>query len=88
MGFRFRKRVSLGRFARINLSKSGISLGLGPPGANVNLKADRVKTTLGVPGSGMSYQEEYKVSARGGPSRIAGWLVLLFAVLAMPAFLN
>jgi len=56
MGFRFRKTVRLGRLIRLNFSGSGVSLGLGPRGANVNLSRRGVRQTVGLPGTGLSYQ--------------------------------
>ena len=92
MGFRFRKRVNFGRFIRLNVSKSGISLGMGPPGLNVNLSRHGVRKTVGIPGSGLSYQtfsswrtkptddqvkEENAASAEGRPkSQIWPYVVL------------
>lgn len=56
MGLRFRKSVSFGRFVRLNFSGSGMSLGLGPRGANINISKRGVRQTFGVPGTGLSYQ--------------------------------
>ena len=56
MGFRFRKRISFGRFLRLNVSGSGVSLGLGPPGLNANIGRQGIRKTVGLPGSGLSYQ--------------------------------
>lgn len=56
MGFRFRKSVSFGRLVRLNFSGSGVSLGLGPRGLNVNIGRKGVRQTVGIPGSGISYQ--------------------------------
>lgn len=71
--FRFRKIIPLGRFLRINVSKTGTSLSVGRPGATVNVRKDRVDGTVGVPGSGLSYKE--RLSNRGCAS------VLVFAVM-------
>ena len=71
--FRFRKVIPLGRFFRINVSKTGTSLSVGRPGATVNVRKDRVDGTVGVPGSGLSYKE--RLSNRGCAS------VLVFALL-------
>lgn len=71
--FRFRKVIPLGRFLRINVSKTGTSLSVGRPGATVNVRKDRVDGTVGVPGSGLSYKE--RLSNRGCAS------VLVFALL-------
>ena len=56
MGFRFRKTVRLGGLVRLNFSGSGVSLGLGPRGANVNISRRGVRQTVGLPGTGLSYQ--------------------------------
>ncbi len=61
--FRFRKIIPLGKFIRLNISKTGISTSVGRPGATLNIKGDRVDGTVGVPGSGMSYRE--RISNRG-----------------------
>jgi hypothetical protein len=58
MGLRFRRRISFGRFLRLNLSGSGASLGLGPRGANVNVSRRGTRTSFGLPGSGLSYQTQ------------------------------
>jgi Protein of unknown function (DUF4236) len=39
MSFRFRKRIRLGKFSRVNLSKSGASLSVAKRGATVNVGA-------------------------------------------------
>lgn len=57
MGLRFRKSISLGKFFRLNLSKSGVSLGVGPRGLNVNLGSRGIRKTVGLPGTGLYYQE-------------------------------
>jgi putative peptidoglycan binding protein/uncharacterized protein DUF4236 len=64
MGFRYRKRVSFGKFVRLNLSGSGVSLGLGPRGANVNISKRGVRTTVGIAGSGLSWSETKHWKAR------------------------
>ena len=71
--FRFRKMIPLGKFLRINVSKTGASLSVGRPGATVNVRKDRVDGTVGIPGSGLSYKE--RLSNRGCAS------VLVFAVM-------
>jgi len=61
--FRFRRTIALGRFLRLNVSKTGTSLSVGRPGATVNLRGDKVDGTVGVPGTGLSYRE--RLSNRG-----------------------
>ncbi len=60
MGIRFRKSISLGKFFRLNLSKSGVSFGVGPPGLNVNIGPRGVRQTVGLPGTGVYYQESHQ----------------------------
>lgn len=60
MGLRFRKSISLGKFLRLNLSKSGVSLGVGPRGLNVNLGPRGLRETVGLPGTGLYYQETHQ----------------------------
>ncbi len=74
--FRFRKTIPLGRFLRINVSKTGPSLSVGRPGATVNIRKDRVDGTVGIPGSGLSYKE--RLSGRG----CAPLLVLMLLLVA------
>jgi hypothetical protein len=75
--FRFRKSITLGKFFRINLSKTGASLSAGRPGATVNVRKDRVDGTAGIPGSGLSYKE--RLANRGCAS------VLVFALMLSSA---
>lgn len=56
MGWRFRKSVRLASFLRLNFSGSGVSVGLGPRGANVNISKRGIRQTIGLPGSGISHQ--------------------------------
>jgi hypothetical protein len=78
--FRFRKIIPLGRFLRINVSKTGASLSVGRPGATVNVRKDRVDGTVGIPGSGLSYKE--RLSNRGCASVLIFALMLAAAVVA------
>ncbi|HQT66189.1 MAG: hypothetical protein B7Z78_00925 [Rhodospirillales bacterium 20-60-12] len=56
MGWRFRKRITIAKGLRINVSEHGASIGVGPRGANVNISHHGLRETAGIPGSGMSYQ--------------------------------
>lgn len=83
--FRFRKVIPLGRFLRINVSKTRPSLSVGRPGATVNVRKDRVDGTVGIPGSGLSYKE--RLANRG----CASLLVLAFLLassLAVVAYVR
>ena len=76
--FRFRRTISLGRFLRWNVAKTGTSVSVGRPGATINVRKDRVDGTVGVPGTGLSYRE--RLSNRGCAS------VLVVAALAGAAW--
>ena len=56
MGFNFRKSFSIGKFLRINVSKSGIGWSIGRKGVRYTHSATGNKrTTLSLPGTGLSY---------------------------------
>ncbi len=58
MGFNFRKKIKLGKYVNLNLSKSGPSLSVGTKGMrqSINLKGVG-RTTLSIPGTGMYYSK-------------------------------
>ena len=82
--FRFRKTIPLGKFFRINVSKTGASVSVGRPGATVNVRKDRVDGTVGIPGSGLSYKE--RLSNRGCASVILFALVLAASLAGVVAW--
>jgi len=63
MALRFRQSFKLFPGARVNLSKSGVSVSLGGPGATLNLSSRGVGMTVGVPGTGLSYSTRLSPSA-------------------------
>lgn len=63
MGLRFRKSISLGKGARINLSKSGIGMSVGVKGARVGFNSKGTYTSVGIPGTGI-YSTQYASSKR------------------------
>ena len=74
MGLRFRKSISLGKFLRLNLSKSGVSVGVGPRGLNVNFGPRGVRRTVGLSGTGLYYQDikQWPKSTENAPSPNSG----------------
>lgn len=60
MGLNFRKSISLGKLAKVNLSKSGVGLSFGVKGArySVNTNGTR-RATFGIPGTGISYSKSF-----------------------------
>jgi hypothetical protein len=73
--FRFRKVIALGRFLKVNVSKTGLSASVGRPGATLNVRKDRLDATVGVPGTGLSYRE--RLANRGCASVVVAALGLL-----------
>lgn len=57
MGLRFRKVFSLGGLLRLNISKTGIGVGVGPRGFSLSIGSKGIRSSVGVPGSGVSYQD-------------------------------
>lgn len=57
---------------RINVSGSGVSLGLGPRGANVNISKRGVRQTVGLPGTGLSHQTFMKWDSGQSQNAAAG----------------
>jgi len=55
MGFRLWERKSLGKFASVNISKSGPSISVGPRGGRVSVSKRGTRKTVGIPGTGVSY---------------------------------
>ena len=59
MAFRFQRRMKIMPGVALNLSKSGVSLSVGPKGATVNVGRGRPKLTVGVPGTGLSRTQAF-----------------------------
>lgn len=57
MGLRFRKVFSLGGLFRLNISKTGIGVGVGPRGFSLSIGSKGIRKSVGIPGSGLSYQD-------------------------------
>ncbi|MFL0588286.1 DUF4236 domain-containing protein [Sphingomonas olei] len=71
MGFRFSKRIQILPGVRINFSKGGASLSVGPRGASVSLGKRGVYGNVGVPGTGLSWRERLDQPS-GGSSSASG----------------
>lgn len=64
MGFRYYRGISLGKLARLNISKSGVGLSVGVRGLRWTTGPGGTFLTLGIPGTGLSYRK--KVGKAGG----------------------
>jgi tetratricopeptide (TPR) repeat protein len=64
MGFRFYRSIGLGKFLRLNISKSGIGFSVGISGLRVSKGPGGTYFTVDLPGSGLSYRKRLNSSAR------------------------
>jgi hypothetical protein len=87
MGLLFRKRLRLSKWLSLNLSKSGLGLSVGPPGAKLSVNQKRARVQLGIPGTGIGYRKDMSLpqeptASRAWRSGAWGWLMLIGALLA------
>jgi Protein of unknown function (DUF4236) len=80
--FRFSRRVRIAPGVHLNLSKTGMSMTLGGPGASLNI-GRRSRATLGMPGTGLSYVEPLSDPGAHRASRWPLYVVLLVLAGAM-----
>jgi hypothetical protein len=67
MGWRFHRVLNVfPGLVRVNLSKSGTSLSVGPRGADVNIGPHGATTNAGLPGTGLSYRQKLGVAHGSG----------------------
>ncbi|MCA0354701.1 MAG: DUF4236 domain-containing protein [Chloroflexi bacterium] len=72
MGIRFGKRIKLGKYVSLNISKGGVSMSAGVKGARITTGRRGTYLTAGIPGSGISYQTKLGgSSAQRGSSAVA-----------------
>jgi hypothetical protein len=84
MGWRFRRSKNIGP-VRVTLSKRGLGVSVGVPGARVGIGPDgRQRSTVSVPGTGVSYQTSSKANRPATIAVILGAAVL-FVLLAFGA---
>lgn len=57
MGFRFYRSIRLGKFVRLNISKSGIGFSAGIPGLGITTGPRGTQFYAGLPGTGLSYRK-------------------------------
>ena len=69
MGTRFRKSIKLGKYVRVNLSKSGIGYSVGTKGYRITKMANgRTRRTVSIPGTGISHVSETSARSRSAAS--------------------
>jgi hypothetical protein len=80
VGLRYHRRVSLLPGLRINLSRSGASVGVGHRGSWVTVGHGQRRVTVGLPGSGLSYTETRPLEPVHGGHQLAFALVVVALV--------
>ena len=59
MGFKFRKSFKIGKWLRVNVSKSGVGVSLGGKVLRLNRSAKgKSSATVSIPGTGISYTQD------------------------------
>lgn len=58
MGLRYQKRIQLGKFLRLNISKSGVGASLGVNGLRFTTGPSGTRFTIGMPGTGLHYTKQ------------------------------
>lgn len=73
MGFRFYRSIRLGKFIRLNISKSGIGFSAGIPGLGISTGPHGTHFHAGLPGTGLSYRKKISSSTppKTGPRQAA-----------------
>lgn len=72
MSFRYRKSISLGMGTRLNISKTGIGISGGIPGARTSVHSSGRRTTsVGVPGTGMYFRKDTRIGSQPESNRKA-----------------
>jgi tetratricopeptide (TPR) repeat protein len=64
MGFRFQRSIGLGKFLRLNISKSGLGISAGIPGLRLSTGPRGTFFTAGLPGTGLSFRKKLSSTSR------------------------
>ncbi|NJN93519.1 MAG: DUF4236 domain-containing protein [Anaerolineales bacterium] len=71
MGFRFHKSIGIGKFLRLNISKSGIGFSAGIPGLRLSTGPQGAYFTAGLPGTGLSFRKKLNTAAKSDRSSVS-----------------
>ncbi|MEM7342915.1 MAG: DUF4236 domain-containing protein [Chloroflexota bacterium] len=58
MGFRIQRSIRLGKFVRMNISKSGVGFSFGVRGLRISTGPRGTQFSAGIPGTGLSYRKQ------------------------------
>jgi len=67
VGFRLQRSIKLGKFVRLNISKSGVGISAGVRGMRISTGPRGAFINLGIPGTGLSYRK--KISSSSSKSK-------------------
>ena len=67
MGFRLQRRIRLGKFIRLNISKSGVGVSAGVRGLRISTGPRGTHLSLGIPGTGLSYRKQLSSKKKSRP---------------------
>ena len=64
MGFRLQRSIRLGKFIRLNVSKSGVGVSAGVRGLRISKGPRGTHFSIGLPGTGLSYRKQLSSKSR------------------------
>jgi hypothetical protein len=83
MGFRFQRRVRIAPGLRLNLSKSGMGIGVGRNGLRLGIDSKgRKYFSVGLPGTGLSYRKFFGLRITSEVLKRIFWIVAVLALLS------
>jgi hypothetical protein len=83
MGLRIQRRIQIAPGFRINLSKSGVGLGLGRNGLRLGIDSKgRKYFSVGLPGTGLSYRKFFGLHITSDVLKRIFWIVAVLALLS------
>jgi hypothetical protein len=82
MPFRFFNRTRIAPWVTLNMSRSGPSISVGPPGAKLTF-GKRVRTTIGLPGTGAYWTQSYAYQSLGVGRAVARFIIAFVLCLAL-----
>jgi len=83
VGFRFQRRIQIAPGLRLNLSKSGMGIGIGRNGLRLGIDSKgRKYFSVGLPGTGLSYRKFFGLRITSEVLKRIFWIVAVLALLS------
>ncbi len=86
MGFRLQRSIRLGKFVRLNISKSGVGFSAGITGLRISKGPSGTWFTIGLPGTGLSYRKKLDSKSNRRAARSESQTATETAALPEPGF--